>query len=259
LYLTFLGEYSECKTFFHGHSYTGNQLGAAAALASLALLQSAKSVRARCQLEDALRLELTQLWETPIVGDIRQVGLIAGIELVRDWRRREAFDLRERAGIRVCAAMAKRGVLTRPMGNVIVLMPPYCTTAQQARRIVSTLGKRLRRHFLLAIAYALAIAAAVFRLSPLTAVWVGGAAGVVLWALNFLCFRFILGYPMMNEVPIAPLTRFWSDHGGGIRPCLCDAVVRENLRSHSQTREPDHEFCSRRCANAPIASVLVPV
>jgi adenosylmethionine-8-amino-7-oxononanoate aminotransferase len=144
---TFLGEYSEFKTFFHGHSYTGNQLGAAAALASLALLQSAKSIRARCQLEAALRRELTQLWDTPIVGDIRQVGLIAGIELVRNWRTREAFDLRERAGIRVCAAMAKRGVLTRPIGNVIVLMPPYCTTVQQARRIVSTLREAIEETF----------------------------------------------------------------------------------------------------------------
>jgi adenosylmethionine-8-amino-7-oxononanoate aminotransferase len=135
----FLGEYHEFKTFFHGHSYTGNQLGAAASLASLEILQSEKSIRARQKLETALRNELEQLWELPNVGDIRQAGLVAGIELVKNWRTREPFDLRERAGIRVCEAMARRGVLTRPVGNVIVLMPPYCTTPAQLLKMISAL------------------------------------------------------------------------------------------------------------------------
>jgi adenosylmethionine-8-amino-7-oxononanoate aminotransferase len=135
----FLGEYSEFKTFFHGHSFTGNQLGAAAALASLDILQTEKSIRQRAQLQKRLRAELQTLWSLPNVGDIRQVGLVAGIELVKDWRTRAPFDLRERAGIRVCEAMARRGVLTRPIGNVIVLMPPYCTTAEQATKMVSAL------------------------------------------------------------------------------------------------------------------------
>ena len=137
----FLGEYHEFKTFFHGHSFTGNQLCAAAALASMELLQRAASIRARQRLEQTLREELKSLWRHPQVGDIRQVGLVVGIELVRNWRTREPFDLRERAGIRVCEAMARRGVLTRPIGNVLVLMPPYCTTPAQVRRMVSVLGE----------------------------------------------------------------------------------------------------------------------
>jgi adenosylmethionine-8-amino-7-oxononanoate aminotransferase len=136
----FLGEYGEFKTFFHGHSYTANQLGAAAALASLEILQSEKSIHARQNLEKNLHDELQTLWPLPNVGDIRQVGLIAGIELVRDWRTRAPFDLRERAGIRVCEAMARRGVFTRPVGNVIVLMPPYCTTPKQAGKMVQAVG-----------------------------------------------------------------------------------------------------------------------
>jgi adenosylmethionine-8-amino-7-oxononanoate aminotransferase len=72
------------------------------------------------------------------------VGLIAGIELVRNWRTREPFDLRERAGIRVCEAMARRGVLTRPVGNVIVLMPSYCTTPAQARQMVRAVFDSVR-------------------------------------------------------------------------------------------------------------------
>ena len=140
----FLGEYAEFKTFFHGHSFTGNQLGAAASLASLELLQSAASVRARARLQQQLHAELQSLWTLPNVGDIRQVGLVAGIELVKDWRTRQPFDLREQAGIRVCEAMARRGVLTRPVGNVIVLMPPYCTTRAQLQRMVASLAAGIR-------------------------------------------------------------------------------------------------------------------
>jgi adenosylmethionine-8-amino-7-oxononanoate aminotransferase len=77
------------------------------------------------------------------VGDLRQVGLVAGIELVRHWPTREPFRLEERVGIRVCEAMSRRGVLTRPIGNVIVLMPPYCTTSVQARQIVRVLAESI--------------------------------------------------------------------------------------------------------------------
>jgi adenosylmethionine-8-amino-7-oxononanoate aminotransferase len=140
----YLGRYDEFKTFFHGHSFTANQLGASAALASLRLLQSAASVRARGRLEKALAEALPTLWSLPNVGDVRQVGLIAGVELVKNWKTREPIPMKERAGIHVCDAMARRGVLTRPVGNVIVLMPPYCTTPAQARRIVSALRESVQ-------------------------------------------------------------------------------------------------------------------
>jgi adenosylmethionine-8-amino-7-oxononanoate aminotransferase len=143
----FLGEYEEFKTFFHGHSFTGNQLGAAAALASLDVLQTKQSVLQRTRLQHQFRKELQTLWTLPNVGDIRQVGLVAGIELVRDWRKREPFASRQRAGIRVCEAMARRGVLTRPIGNVIVIMPPYCTTAAQLQKMVSALREAVAEIF----------------------------------------------------------------------------------------------------------------
>ena len=143
----FLGEYAEFKTFFHGHSFTGNQLGAAAALASLEILHTEKSVLQRAQLQKNLHAELQSLWSLPNVGDIRQVGLVAGIELVKNWRTREPFALRERAGIRVCEAMAKRGVLTRPIGNVIALMPPYCTTPKQLAKMISALHDSVQEVF----------------------------------------------------------------------------------------------------------------
>ena len=144
---TFLGEYHELKTFFHGHSYTGNQLGAAASLASLDILRSRESVTARRTLEKAFEEELQSLWSLPNVGDVRRVGLVAGVDLGKNWRTRQPFELRERAGVRVCEAMAKRGVLTRPIGNVIVLMPPYCTTAKQLKRMVSALCESIAESY----------------------------------------------------------------------------------------------------------------
>jgi adenosylmethionine-8-amino-7-oxononanoate aminotransferase len=135
----FLGKYEEFKSFFHGHTYTGNQLAAAAALASLELLQGAECAQARAALQKTLQTELTSLWSLPQAGDVRQVGLVAGVELVKNWRTRAPYALRERAGIRVCEAMARRGVLTRPVGNVIVLMPPYCTTAKEVKWMVAVL------------------------------------------------------------------------------------------------------------------------
>ena len=143
VFQSFLGRYVEFKTFFHGHSFTGNQLGAAAALASLEILQSRKSIQARERLERAMRQELQSLWSLPIVGDIRQVGLVTGIELVKDWRTRERFHFRERVGARVCEAIAKSGVLTRPIGDVIVLMPPYCTTPAELKQMVSSIREAI--------------------------------------------------------------------------------------------------------------------
>jgi adenosylmethionine-8-amino-7-oxononanoate aminotransferase len=136
---SFLGEHKEFRTFFHGHSYTGNQLGAAASLASLDILQSPASVRSRTALQLELSAQLQSLWSIPQIGDIRQVGLVAGIELVQDWRTRRSFDPLARTGARVCQALARHGVLTRPIGDVIVLMPPYSTTKSQLDRMVTSL------------------------------------------------------------------------------------------------------------------------
>jgi len=77
------------------------------------------------------------------VGDVRRVGLVAGVELVADWRTREEYPLKAQAGIRVCEAMARRGVLTRPIGNVVPLLPPYCTTQAQLRRMVRVLRESI--------------------------------------------------------------------------------------------------------------------
>ena len=144
----FLGEYDEFKTFFHGHSFTGNQLGAAAALASLEILQSqASAPRAR-----SLQRTLARGIENAS-GRCRTSATSGRSAWWPAWNwcatgaRAQPFDLRERAGIRVCEAMARRGVLTRPIGNVIVLMPPYCTTPKQVRRMVAVLAEAIGEVF----------------------------------------------------------------------------------------------------------------
>ena len=139
----FLGDYADLRTFFHGHSFTGNPLGCAVATESLDILRGAASIRQRVRLAAWMARDLPAVWRHAIVGDVRVSGLIGAVELVRDRASRAPFDWRERMGIRVCEAMARRGVLTRPVGNVVVLMPPYCTTRAQWGRILQALDESL--------------------------------------------------------------------------------------------------------------------
>jgi adenosylmethionine-8-amino-7-oxononanoate aminotransferase len=147
VFSAFLGRYDEFKTFFHGHSFTGNQVAAAASLASLEILGSQECIQTRTRLQNAFQKSLPTLWQFPQVGDIRQVGLVMGIDLVKNWRTREPFPLKGQVGFRICDAMARRGVLTRPVGNVIVFIPPYCTTPAQAAKTVAALGDSIRELF----------------------------------------------------------------------------------------------------------------
>jgi adenosylmethionine-8-amino-7-oxononanoate transaminase len=139
----FLGEFSELKTFFHGHSYTGNALGCAAARANLRIFQTDDTLRKNIALQELLAAETARFWQHPQVGDVRQEGLICAIEIVRDFTTRESFPLAERIGHRICEAARAHGLLTRPIGDVLVLMPPYCTTPDQLRRMVEALWRGL--------------------------------------------------------------------------------------------------------------------
>jgi len=140
----FLGEYEDFKTFFHGHSFTGNPLGAAASLASIDLLENKKTTQQRSQLSKLLKSLSKPLWELNTVGDIRQSGCVLAIELVADWKTRKTFALSRQVGVQVCNGMAKRGVLTRPIGNVIVVMPPFCTTQLQVKKIFTALHEAIK-------------------------------------------------------------------------------------------------------------------
>jgi adenosylmethionine---8-amino-7-oxononanoate aminotransferase len=131
----FLGTYAEGKAFFHGHTYGGNPLGAAAALATLAIFDEEQTL-VRVQPKIARLAEhLERIARLTHVGHVRQRGLIAGIELVRDQATKEPYPWAEKRGQRICDFARTEGVLLRPLGNVIVIMPPLSITLDELDRI----------------------------------------------------------------------------------------------------------------------------
>jgi adenosylmethionine-8-amino-7-oxononanoate aminotransferase len=132
----FLGEPSEGKTFYHGHTYTGNPLACAAAIASLDLFEKNDLIRQVQRKADFLRNLLIPLRSMPHVREVRQKGFMIGIELV-------GFDPRRRIGASVCAAVRRHGVIIRPLGDVIVLMPPLAMGEDDLRTIVNAVKTEL--------------------------------------------------------------------------------------------------------------------
>jgi adenosylmethionine-8-amino-7-oxononanoate transaminase len=135
----FLGEPWEGKTFFHGHTYTGNPLACAASIASLELFEKNDLVRQVAAKAEALSEMLEGLRELKHVGDIRQKGFMVGIELVDEKATRKAFDPWRRVGAEVCARVRKHGVILRPLGDVVVMMPPLAMGVEDLRKIVSAI------------------------------------------------------------------------------------------------------------------------
>jgi lysine--8-amino-7-oxononanoate aminotransferase len=128
VYNAFYGDYEEQKTFFHGHSFTGNPLGCAVALASLKLFEERNIIEGVRSKASFVERKLSVLNDSQHVGDIRQMGLMIGIELVRNKVTREPYAWSERIGVRVTQKARELGMLTRPLGNVIVFIPPLVST-----------------------------------------------------------------------------------------------------------------------------------
>ncbi|MDZ7616449.1 MAG: aminotransferase class III-fold pyridoxal phosphate-dependent enzyme, partial [Patescibacteria group bacterium] len=127
----FLGDYSEGKTFFHGHTYGGNPLGAAAASATLDVFEEERTLEQLPPKIDRLADHLARMAQHPHVGFVRQCGMIAGVEMVRDRATMEPYPWTEKRGMLACQHARKLGVLLRPLGNVIVLMPPLAITLDE--------------------------------------------------------------------------------------------------------------------------------
>jgi adenosylmethionine---8-amino-7-oxononanoate aminotransferase len=144
VYRAFLGRYSEYRHFFHGHTYTGNALGCAAALATLELLRSERLVETVPEKSAILREALRPLASHPNVGEIRLTGLMCGVELLQDPRTHAPFAPDARVGYRVGLALRDHGVFARPLGDVLVLMPPLTTTPDELRMLAAALEKSLR-------------------------------------------------------------------------------------------------------------------
>ncbi|MBI5374660.1 MAG: adenosylmethionine--8-amino-7-oxononanoate transaminase [Candidatus Schekmanbacteria bacterium] len=136
IFSAFLGGYAEFKTFFHGHTYTGNPLACAAAIASLDIFEREKLIE-RLQPKIALFKSLLERFKNlKYAGDVRQLGMIAGIELVSDKKTKEPFPLEMKMGYRVIDIAREKGAILRPLGNVIVLMPPLSISESELAQLL---------------------------------------------------------------------------------------------------------------------------
>ncbi len=136
----FLGPVAEGRQFFHGHSYSGNALGCAAALANLEVFEREQVLERVRATAAHLATRLERLRELPAVGDIRQRGLMVGVELVRNRATRERFEAADRIGHLVCTAMRKRGVILRPLGDTVVILPPLSVTRDEIDSLIEALA-----------------------------------------------------------------------------------------------------------------------
>lgn len=142
IYNAFYG--SNEKTFYHGHSYTGNQLGCAVALKTLELyeqLNLVTHVQEKCA---EIQEDLNQIAKLPHVGEIRQLGFMIGIELVRDKKTKEAFDITENIGKKVCARAEKLGLFTRPLDDTITFLPPLISTTIELKEMLQILSQAIQ-------------------------------------------------------------------------------------------------------------------
>jgi adenosylmethionine-8-amino-7-oxononanoate aminotransferase len=134
VYNAFLGEDLGPKTLYHGHSYSGNALAAAVARRHLELIDEGLLTNVRARSDQLQALLDAEIVSTGRVKEVRMQGLMCGVELSPGI---------EKAGRRVCAASVRRGVLLRPLGDVVVIMPPLTITADEIERIVRTLREAI--------------------------------------------------------------------------------------------------------------------
>ena len=125
IYDVFYDEYTTLRGFLHSHSYTGNALACAAALATLDIFEQEPVLENNRITAKLMRDAVRHLQDHPHVGEIRQTGMILAIEMVRDRETLEPYDWKERRGIRVYQHALEQGVLLRPIGNTVYFMPPY--------------------------------------------------------------------------------------------------------------------------------------
>lgn len=139
IYNVFLGEFKELKTFFHGHSYTGNPLACAAALACLDLFEKEQVLKGLKEKIEILEAWLKDLLNLQHVGDVRNIGLMAGVELVRDKKTKKPYDWAEKMGWRIAYHARENGVFIRPLGSVIVIMPPLSISEQNLNQLLKVI------------------------------------------------------------------------------------------------------------------------
>jgi len=144
IYNAFLGEFKNLKTFFHGHTYTGNPLACAAAVANLEIFKKEKTLKKMQKKIGLLHKELSRIADFPHVGNVRQKGFMVGIELVKDKKTKEPYPTGEKMGWKVCYKAREKGLIIRPLGNVIVLMPPLSISHQELKGLIQITAEAIR-------------------------------------------------------------------------------------------------------------------
>jgi adenosylmethionine-8-amino-7-oxononanoate aminotransferase len=139
IYETFLSD-DRTRTFFHGHSFTANPLACAVGVASFDLFQETHTLARIAQLEQWMRTGLTPLCKLPIVGDVRVMGGVGIVELVSDKVTKEGGGYLDDIGPRLTSAFLDRGLLLRPLGNVLYFMPPYIITESEATWVMDQIA-----------------------------------------------------------------------------------------------------------------------
>ena len=144
IYNAFLGEYEENKTFFHGHTYTGNPLACRAALANLDIFEKDRTIDKLQEKISFLENGLKKFLKLKHVGDIRQTGLMIGIEIVSDKETKEPFPPGKKIGIKIIKEARKRGLIIRPLGDVIVLIPPLSIEIYELDELLSIVFESIK-------------------------------------------------------------------------------------------------------------------
>ena len=144
IYQEFLGDRASQRTFFHGHSYTGNALACAAALANLEVFQQEQVIEGLAVKIAAAKSKLDGFYELTAVADIRQCGLMIGIELMANKQAKTPFSADRQIGHRVCMLAREYGLIIRPLGDVIVFMPPLASTANEIESMLNIIYRCVR-------------------------------------------------------------------------------------------------------------------
>ena len=139
IFEAFLGEFGEAKHFYHGHTYTGNNLACAVALANIEVFEEERTLEKLKPKIELLSERLKEFWELDHVGDVRQLGFMAGIELVKDKKTGEPYPYGERTGFKVARMCWEKGVFLRPLGDVMVLMMPLVIGEEEMSYVIDTL------------------------------------------------------------------------------------------------------------------------
>ncbi len=136
IYDGFIFDYKDQKTVIHGHTYLGDPLACVAALANLQVFEKEWTLKKLQPKIKFLALKLKMFYNLTHIGDVRQKGFMVGIELVKDRKTKESFPWEERVGVKVCQKVRERGVILRPLGNVIVLMPPLSISKEELEMLL---------------------------------------------------------------------------------------------------------------------------